>query len=177
MAVSMNCIQLLKYGCIIDCEAFNIGKQFLYRDLSVVSVQDSSQYLRYDFYTTRVKYQQLTEAEKKQVRFCNKLHGMKIENHPKEDTYRNFWLEVDEIPQVLNNIIEHFPVVAYKGGVLERNLLVAAGIPHIDLEKLGCPKADKIRTPCPKHENFHSHCSLCDVYSYRSFVVNEFLAK
>lgn len=60
---------------------------------------------------------------------------------------------------------------------MEKNLLIATGIPYVDLEKLGCLRLDRTGKPCVRHSQFKQHCSLCDESSYRDFVLQNVLGK
>ena len=64
------------------------------------------------------------------------------------------------------------PLVAFKGGMIERRWLTAWGIPNIDLEPLGCPKFDDLPrltsvTLCGHHQDpLRHHCPKVECYHF-----------
>ena len=68
-------------------------------------------------------------------------------------------------------------VGAYKGGIQEKRLLDKLGLPHLDLEDLGCPRFDQIvaepgtrRFDCGRHlhtrPDLVPHCSEEECYQF-----------
>ena len=64
--------------------------------------------------------------------------------------------------------------LAYKGGHLERDLLLELGIPSVNLEDFGCPKAEKLfnqlssKKTCGKHleRDAYHHCAKVEVEAF-----------
>lgn len=102
---------------------------------------------------------------------------------------RNFTHEKyisEEAPGVIKDIVRDYasPVVAYKGGNVERDTLNELGIKNLNLETLGCPKYDTLirdplyrdhSSPCNIHitkSNKTYHCSLSEVKTFRKWYKN-----
>ena len=50
------------------------------------------------------------------------------------------------------------PTIAYKGGIVERDLLNSLNIPSVNLEDWGCPKADRLVQWFPFVKQHHHQC-------------------
>ena len=63
-------------------------------------------------------------------------------------------------------------VVVYKGGTLEKKLLIQLQIPYVNLEDFGCPKfeylPDYYFSPvhCGCHLNSRFHCSMAQCHGF-----------
>src|SRR5277367_4543445 len=124
-------------GAIIDIEAFCYNSQHLIKELSIIYVYDEPIF-NYKF-KLPVRFQELSQKDRKSAIFCtNYIHGLRFENKPTDITYT-------ECISILKETQDHiewngFKCVAYKGGIIEHNLLNMLGIPCINLEAYNCPK-------------------------------------
>ncbi len=81
--------------------------------------------------------------------------------------------------------INNESVIAYKGGLIEKNLLAKLKIPTINLESFGCPKADNIfpemgwLESCGQHKllknttDTYQHCPKVEVEAYLHWLMNK----
>ena len=70
-------------------------------------------------------------------------------------------------------------VVGYKGGTLEKKLLIQLQIPYVNLEDFGCPKFEYLPeyyfspVHCGCHLNSRFHCSMAECHAFmRWFNIN-----
>lgn len=159
----------------MDIEGFSFPSGMLHRAISIVSVEDPSNYYTYHFYTTSPEHDisKLTPSQKKTIDFQRKLHGLNVEYRAQPETQMTSWVEHQELPFIMKRIKSIAKFIYFKGGQIEKNLCVAFDIPHMDLESLGCPKAIDIGCHCSDHQQFKNHCSLCEVISYREWLINQ----
>ncbi len=126
---------------------------------------------------------QLTESDWKTINYCEK-HIHKLPYYPSFNEKQCFPQE--ELQLRLGLLFHKYDmasaIVAFKGGIIERDLLIAMGWGGFDLEDIGCPKsAHSVQhAVCNSsiHSNCHNaHCALADVLSYfyyfTSFIEDE----
>lgn len=68
------------------------------------------------------------------------VHGLPFHDHPSEQAKPQAYLQTD-----ISQLYEHFrneeqDVVGFKGGHVEKGMLDYLDIPHLNLERWGCPK-------------------------------------
>ncbi len=115
---------------------------------------------------------QLTESDWKTVDYCEK-HIHKLPYYPSPNETQCF--PQSELQLRLGLLFHKYDmssaIVAYKGGIIERDLLIAMGWEGFDLEDIDCPKSSQplqhgVCNPSI-HSNCHNaHCALADVLSY-----------
>lgn len=66
-------------------------------------------------------------------------------------------IRMEDLDVVVKTLYPGYGTVAYKGGIIERNLLRQLGIPSLDLEPLGCPKADVLAPMFPEARSCGLH--------------------
>ena len=117
-------------------------------------------------------YRTLTIAERKHVKdLARRLHGLSYQPHDDEAVavcplhflrklYREF-------------ATEHRRCVAFKGGHIEKDLLLHLHVSYLDLESIGCPRYDDLRcqeTPqetCGWYDNADlHHCAMAEFVTF-----------
>lgn len=168
---------------IVDMDGFIVDKIFLCKELSIIDVRDGS----YEHATFQLgkSFHYLSNADKKSALYVsNFIHGIPFKDFGYEK-YRQ-----DQIFDVIQNFLHSCanPIVAYKGGCFERDILQKMSMKSINLEEFGCPKFDvliqnplyKITTePCPLHcwrmkkpSLKPHHCCLREVQTFRAWLNN-----
>lgn len=158
-------------GCLIDFECFVLSSEkVIYRQLSYLALDDDKGEC-IQIYTPGVYYNQLTEDEKKTVRYSTqKLHGLRMAYRPQEDGAT--WIHYKKIKDVLFSLYKQYGTLYYKGGTIEKNFCSSLQIPCIDIEsEYGVQRSEVIGEKCPNHDTFQNHCSFCDVHSYKKSIV------
>ena len=128
---------------VIDLEGFYVQGVFKPRELGYHSWRGDAG--RQAFFQ-RVKYRDLCPKDRKTVGVVRcKIHGLSYQPTAAEDPTH---------PRNLRSLLrrlywefatEHRTVVDYKGGTVEKTLLLDSGLPGLNLESLGCPKYDELR--------------------------------
>lgn len=172
---------------IIDMDGFTVdgGKTFLCKEMALINVCDGW----HELVTFRLNrnFHSLSDADKKSVWYVkNFVHGIPFKDFGCEK------YDQIEIFNVIKNFTRDFanPMIAYKGGCFERDILRQMKIRYINLETIGCPKYDILindpthkipHIPCPLHcwvphkKNVKTkpyHCSLNEVRTFRSWLNN-----
>jgi len=169
--------------CFIwDLEGFFINKTFQVREVGYYAW--NREYGRHAF-SIPIPYKELSVQDKRTVNFViRKIHGL---------SYQPLEAEHYQKPEVLEDLIKNIysrhkigqrTVVGYKGGHVEKDLLMKLNIPSLDLETLGCPKYDKLRhiisservlPSCGFHqdESIH-HCPVTECHAFWFWVTNIF---
>ena len=112
-----------------------------------------------------------------------RIHGLDFRPHRNQDkvSYKHLSQYVYHLYQ--SHKTKKKTVVAYKGGVYERNLLQSLSIPCTNLETFpGCPTISKLNSPllypCANHrfcaESAH-HCASAEVRFYRDWLLTKSL--
>src|SRR5277367_5714281 len=124
-------------GAIIDFEAFFYNGQHLLKEIGIIYTYDEPIF-NYKVQLP-VRFYDLTMKDKKSAMYCtNYIHGLRFENKPTDITYTEC---ISILKETHENIQWNgFSHIAYKGGIIEHNLLNMLGIPCINLEAYNCPK-------------------------------------
>ena len=122
---------------------FFLNKTFYVRELAYYTW--NGEHGRHAFFIP-VPYKNLSDKDKQTVNFVRrKIHGL---------TYQPLKAEHFEKPEVLGELIKDIylmykdcsngerTMVGYKGGHVEKDLLMKVNIPYLNLETLGCLKYD-----------------------------------
>ena len=165
-------------GAIIDIEAFCYNSQHLIKELSIIYVYDEPIF-NYKF-KLPVRFQELSQKDRKSAIFCtNYIHGLRFENSSTD-------LKYTECISILRDTQDHiewngFSHIAYKGGIIEQNLLGKLGIHSINMETYNCPKFTTLLceygTPtvqCNAHRYAKPgtivHCPNVEVYLFKKWL-------
>ena len=159
---------------VIDLEGFYVQGAFQLRELGYHSWQGDAG--RHSFFQ-RVMYRDLPDKDRRTVGVvCRKIHGLSYQPSEVGDPTdpRNLHYLLHRLYRKFAT--EHRTVVAYKGGNIEKELLLNLGIPCVNLELLGCPKYDVLRRQCLREDllpgcGFHSrptihHCPLTECHDF-----------
>lgn len=145
---------------IIDMEGFFVPKGFQARELGYYTwMGDKGSY----FFDVVTPYRKLTYKDKQVVHHVmNAIMGLP---YRPADCERPVHHQRD-LPGVVRRLYDEFRTefrthVGFKGGHVEKDLLLSLNIPYIDLEQWGCPKFDKLPRPlgvgCGCHANAETH--------------------
>lgn len=155
---------------VIDLEGFFLGKHFYVRELGYTIRSGESGVV---FFAMPVAYDALSPHHRRIAQYTTRhVHGLPWVPAPEE-----LALPQDRLPDIVRTLhLAHgtprHHVVAFKGGHIERDLLTALHIPHVDLEQFGCPKTSLLRTQFPDRElwtcDHHptTHCGQTDAQLY-----------
>lgn len=128
-----------------------------------------------------MKYSDLLPNQQKQVAFVNRrIHGM-----PFIATHFENARPQDQLAQDVKELYELYKtdaktVVAYKGGHIERDLLLKLNIPSVDLEVFACPKVYDLKHlglgyevwDCGHHHGAGTaHCALAECPILQEWVI------
>ena len=143
---------------ILDLEGFFINKTFHARELGYYTW--NKEHGRHAF-RLLIPHQDLSEKDKQTVNFnINKIHGLSYQPNPQEHGQHP-----RVIPRLVRDLYQddstpNRPVVGYKGGHVEKDLLNKLNIPSLNLETLGCPKYDVLRSQDLKYYTFLPSCGF-----------------
>ena len=149
---------------VIDLECFRVQGRQQCRELG---------YSTWRGHTGRVAFRpiqpfhRLNRDDRRQVVFLTKhIHGL---SYVPKDGERVVSNPVEDVVQQLYaaSASEGRRRVAFKGGHVERDLLLRLNIPFLDLETLGCPKYNLLRRgdeeTCGHHESPDKHhCAMAE---------------
>lgn len=143
---------------VLDIDGFYVNKRFYPKEICLLSV-DNDDALRIDV-RLPMSFNDLSHKQRSQVCYVTKfVHGLYWTNDIDTSGFKAGRMLYDSknVPTIIRaalrehadrrrSFLEPDPqvLVAYKGGTLERNILVAAGIPCIDLELYGCPRFETL---------------------------------
>lgn len=143
---------------IIDIDGFYVNKHFFPKEICLLSV-DNDDALRIDV-RLPMSFNELTHKQRSQVCYVTKfVHGLYWTNDIDTSGFKaeRMLYDAKNVPTIIRAALREYAdrrrsflepdpqvLVAYKGGTLERNMLVAAGIPCIDLEVYGCPRFETL---------------------------------
>lgn len=143
---------------IIDIDGFYVNKHFYPKEICLLSV-DNDDALRIDV-RLPMSFNELTHKQRSQVCYVTKfVHGLYWTNDIDTSGFKveRMLYDAKNVPTIIRAVLREYAdhrrsflepdpqtLVAYKGGTVERNILVAAGIPCIDLEVYGCPKFETL---------------------------------
>ena len=158
---------------VIDIEGLRLvtHRRFQAREMGYCSWQDDVG--RVAFRPIK-PFNKLTADERKQWKYLHdNIHGLPYDvDRDKEDIRHNPRSEIRRLYQDFRT--EQRTHVAFKGGNIEKELLIDLKIPYIDLEKLGCPKFDNMILPvgwllnytCGLHKHREDHCALLECKAF-----------
>ena len=155
---------------IIDLDGFHLKDKFHVRELGYYSwMGDSGSH----FFDVHKRYRELDKQERAVVkRVCRDIIGLPFRARPCETPHHH----VRNVKNIVKDLYKEFrtefrTVVGFKGGTIEKDLLISCQIPYVDLEKWGCPKYDCLPRPegcgCGFHEDpkVH-HCPQMECESF-----------
>ena len=162
---------------IIDMDGFMVGGKFYCKDLGVLKVGDAA--AQSWFFDIGVRWDDLSPKDKKTCEFTmRKIHKL-LFGVP----YGAKTNEISELGDIISSFYEQVKrsksaVVAYKGGHIERDLLMKLSIPALNLEWHGCPKACELMgdliwlETCGNHTvpNAYAHCAKVEVEAYAQWL-------
>ena len=127
---------------IIDMEGFFLPK-FYCRELGYANYLGGC---ASHYYEMPMKYTELTPSQQKQAAFVTRrIHGMPFNATHFEDARPQDQLAQDVVELYQLYVTEEKPVIAYKGGHIEKDLLKELELgPFVDLEDFGCPKVGEL---------------------------------
>ena len=149
---------------VIDLECFRVRGEPCYRELGYCTWRGHSGRVAF---RPRHPFHRLHRDDKRQIAFLTKhIHGLAYLPCEAEQAIST---SVDDVVQRLyaDSASCDRRCVAFKGGHLERDVLLRLNIPYLDLETLGCPKYDVLRKgnepTCGYHADPASHhCAMAE---------------
>ena len=165
---------------IIDMDGFTIERKFYCKELGILELGKTE--ATSHIFDLGVNWTNLSKKDKTQCLFLiSNIHKLP------------FYTPIEDNPlplEELDNIVEDFyknvktsqrDIVAYKGGIFERDLLKKLKIPSINLEQFGCPRCihllDKLvwLETCNHHTspNCYEHCAKIEVEAFGAWVREE----
>ena len=170
--------QALERIClIVDMEGFFLPK-FYCRELGYANYLGGC---GSKYYEMSMKYTDLILSQQKQVAFVRRrIHGMPFIPTHFEDAKPQEQLAQDVMELYELYKTEAKTVVAYKGGHIERDILLKLDIPSVDLEAFGRPKVYDLMHlglgyevwDCGHHHGAGTaHCALAECQILQEWVV------
>ena len=165
---------------IIDLDGFRIQKRFLCKELGLLKVGDDT--ASSFFFDIGVRWSDLDEKDTRCCKYLiKKIHKLPLGVPRGTTAYPLKALEklvVDFYKGIRRN---GKSTLAYKGGILERDLLKRLGIPSVNLECFGCPKAEVLfdalvwLETCGNHTelNAYHHCAKVEVEAFGHWLTNQ----
>ncbi|XP_076643770.1 uncharacterized protein LOC143354001 [Halictus rubicundus] len=164
---------------IMDMDGFELSSGFLCKELAIIDVHDGSNVLA-EFRLGKT-INNLSADDRRTVEYTtNCVHGIPFTDFGFESYNQG------DIKSVIRNFVSDCsnPVVAYKGGHFELDILRQMRINSYNLENMECPTYDnliknpKYRTfdkPCRLHcqTSLRTHCCLNEVKTFRLWYINE----
>ena len=157
-------------GGIIDMDGFTVNRTFYCKEIGMLKMNEEvavSYHFKMPF-----TWVDLTDKDRKSCSYLIKhIHKLPFHtdnalslNHL-DDIVKDFYKDIGE------------KVIAYKGGHIERTLLMKLNIPGINLEILGCPKAEHLFSKlvwletCGQHIGTDPyHCPKVEVEAFGSWL-------
>ena len=171
---------------IIDFDGFQLRQRpFMAREMGYVAMDvEEVDVVSFDLSGVSLE----DERDRKTVWYCRKfLHGLPFHPRRKERCHQPEYLD-----ELLRQLYEHYStneknLVAYKGGICERDRLEELGIPSVNLEEHGCPKYDvlknfypKVQGNCWRHDVSSGgrayHCVAAEVQTFKAWVTDKLRA-
>ena len=149
---------------VIDLECFRVRGQPCYRELGYCTWRGHSGRVAF---LPRYPFHLLHRDDKRQISFLTQhIHGLP---YVPSDAEQPVSESVDTLVQRLyaDSVYGDRRRVAFKGGHLERDVLLRLNIPYLDLETLGCPKYDLLRQGHEPTCRYHAspdrhHCAMAE---------------
>ena len=126
---------------VIDMECFRVNGRLHCRELGYCNWMGDSGRVAF---LPKQPFHPLTRDDKRHIQFVTRhIHGLSYYPDKGEDVTSSVDDAVQQLYQAF--VVDHRRRVAFKGGHVERDLLLHLNIPFLDLETLGCPKYDALR--------------------------------
>ena len=165
---------------VIDMDGFRIQKRFLCKELGLLKVgDDTASSFVFDI---GVRW---SDLDKKDTRCCKYLIRKSI-NFRWEYLVAHrltLWRHWKSWSLIFTKAYKRDgkSTLAYKGGILERDLLKRLGIPSVNLECFGCPTAEALfdalvwLETCGNHTklNAYHHCAKVEVEAFGHWLTNQ----
>lgn len=166
---------------IVDFDGFQLkGQRFLTREAAFVAMEsDHCGVVSFDLSSISLDHKDVHT-----VWWCQHfLHGLPFNPRKDEDAK-----PIEYLDQYILDLYRRFStptknLIAYKGGNCERVKLQQLNLPHVNLEKFGCPKYDHLLNewedchhPCNLHDrSIHKvyHCALSEVKIFKLWVLDQ----
>ena len=177
--LTMSQVKALERICLyIDMEGFFLPK-FHVRELGYVTYLGGC---GSKHYCLPMKYTDLMPSQQKQAAFVTRrIHGLPFTPTHFEDAQPQEQLVQDVTDLYQLYMTEDKPVIAYKGGHIEKDLLKELELgPFVDLEDFGCPKVEELIHmglgyevwDCGLHQGMGTaHCAMAECQILRDWVV------
>ena len=132
---------------------------------------------RFDLRTVLKKYE-MSERDWKTANFVKRrIHGLTLHPTPAElERTATRLFHPSAVKTIISELYDKYKtplrdLVAYKGGTLEKDILIQLGIPHVDLETHRCPKFEDLTDEnqmCPYHvvRTEKIHCPAFEVFTF-----------
>ena len=176
--------EIEKICLIVDLEGFQLAarkgkpKEFVVRERGwcVWPGADAASCGSLHYYPTD-KYRDLHLRDHRTVKYVTEqIHGLLY--HPTQaEKARPPWQMYKDLEDLYKtHSTPERMMVAYKGGVVEKEVLSKLGIPSLDLEKVGCPKFDimnRVTTmgSCSHHAHpLRHHCPKVECYHFMQWL-------
>lgn len=125
--------------CIIDMDGFSVNGKFLCKEMGVTQCKADVTWC-FSLKLPVDKWQ-LSSRDRFSVNYVTRnIHGLPFANrHGDLDMTPSQIISSYLVP-----LMKPGQAIGYKGGTVERNLLISLSIPFVDLEKYGCPRFDQL---------------------------------
>ena len=158
-----------KVCLVIDLEGFCLGDQFLPRELGWCDW--TGQHRGSIHYKPSVPWHDLSPKDQRTAYDCTThIHGLAY--YPQNLYHLAHELKTDAQHLYQQHKTSERSLVAYKGSLIQRRWLTSWGMPHVDLEPLGCPKFKDLPRlssvgSCGQHEHpLQLHCPQVECYHF-----------
>lgn len=113
-------------GVIINMEGFRSTFGFLYRQLAIQEIKMNYTYL-FNFYHPNIEFYKLSEENRRRIFYVTKnIYKLKLmSKKPNSAIENNFssWKKENEIYDIVLELGKQYPIIYYKGGHIEKDLL------------------------------------------------------
>ena len=163
----------------VDLDGFHVEGDFIAREMGWCD--KSGLQMGFQHYSHNYEWFTLSEKDKRIVNYVrNRMTGLTFKPAPVEWERGCIGSQESVVKDILS-LWERFKtpkqcVVAYKGGTVEKELLVQSQIPYVNLEDFGCPKVEHLPEyyfsfiDCGCHlnnsRNRRFHCSMGECYAF-----------
>ena len=165
----------------IDLDGFRLEDDFIVREMG--RCDKSCLHMGFHHYSHNRKWSTLSKKEQRTVIYVRDMvTGLTFKPRPVEFQRGSIGLQASVAKDVFA-LWERFKtpkqcVVAYKGGTLEKKLLIQLQVPYVNLEDFGCPKFEYLpdyyfhfryfhfSVHCGCHLNSRFHCSMAECHGF-----------
>lgn len=170
---------LNEVGCVIDFDGFQIGNKFLVKEMGVAYTY---KYAVQSFVFKVGKFYELSENDRKLVAYTkNHIHGMLFRDRITDLNQNDLCAVLRQIQSECVNEINK-PLIAFKGGDIERKVLEEINLPYLDLHEIGCPKFEELYDGnnyglmCDLHQFIRkdriAHCPRVETYYFKEWCLS-----